>query len=66
MDLALPGSIDKLESHFDAERIGVVKDQLDVTLERAGFGIQSAGVGRIGDLFDTDDDLHERRWYAKT
>ena len=56
-DLAFTGLVDQLESHLDAVRVGLVEDELSIALEGV-IRVQRAGIGGIGDLLDTDDDVH--------
>ena len=58
-DVATASGGDELQRHLDAVAVGLVEDQLAVTLERVGGGIQLAGECRIGNLLDTDDHVHK-------
>ena len=53
-----PAVVDELQRHLDAVAVGLVEDQLAVTLERVVRGIQLARLRRIGDLLDADDHVH--------
>ena len=57
-DLAAAGGVDELQRHLDAVAVGLVEDQLAVTLQRVGGGIQLAGQRRVGDLLHADDHVH--------
>ena len=55
----LAGGVDQLERHLDAVAVGLVEDELAITLERVGGGIQLARQRRVRDLLDADDDVHK-------
>jgi hypothetical protein len=52
------GGIDQLQRHLDAVAVGLVEDELAVALESV-VSVEGTRVGRIGDLLDTDDDVHK-------
>jgi hypothetical protein len=57
-DLAATGGVDELQRHLDAVAVGLVEDELAVSLEGLGCRIQRARVGRVRDLLHADDDVH--------
>ena len=53
-DLAAAGLVDQLERHLDPVGVGLVQDELYITLE-GEVSVQGAGIGGIRDLLHADD-----------
>ncbi len=59
-DHLVPLPAGQLQAHLHAIGVGVIQDQLARAVEGVGGGIKRRGRGRIRDLFDADDDVHDR------
>src|SRR5579875_102865 len=61
--LAAAGLLGQLQPHLHPVGVGVVEDELALAHERLRVGIERLGGGGIGDLLDTDDDVHGARFF---
>ena len=58
-DRAFASGVNELERHFDAIAVRLIQDELPVSLQRVGRGIQLTRQCRVRDLFHTDDHVHK-------